>query len=74
MKLGARSRETERQPEVGDRRRVAAATNGRKDQKTKSRSGAALGEAEGKRRDEESNEGKRCEGGNVGRGIEAERR
>jgi hypothetical protein len=56
------------------RRWESAKVRGAGDERLRAGAETALVEAEGKRRDEESNEGKRCEGGNVGRGREAERR
>ncbi len=74
---GSERLKDERQPEVGDRRRVAAATNGLRDEEPERRQREVKPRAneETKRpRDEESNQGKRCECGNEGRGREAERR
>ena len=49
------------------RRWESAKVRGAEDERLRAGAETALGEAEGKPRDEESNEGKRCEGGNVGR-------
>jgi hypothetical protein len=49
------------------RRWESAKVRGAGDERLRAGAETALGEAEGKPRDEESNEGKRCEGGTVGR-------